>query len=871
MAHGRSMSSQFVTSLVYQPVELLTEYEVEQINGITYNKLAKVEGITPLFPETKFKPSVLSDLMKTDGELEFLIVVTMYNEDKNNFKDTMHGIVQNLKVFESDGLDPNLIACIIIVDGIKPFMQTYKKDDQKIFFSNFFNEQMIKDRFSTDDVINGIKLEENQEIAHCFMTSTNFGLEGCPDLNIVFAVKQLNKRKLNTHLWFFGGFCEMIQPKFIMLLDVGTKPLEASLCALYDVLKTNANIAGVCGEIAPMDPEYSNIVVSAQTVEYTFSHIFDKAMESCLGYIGVLPGAFSAYRWEALAAGPLMNDYFKSMTSPELMNAYNSNIFLAEDRVLSLALVSLPGHQYLLRFVPSAIAETDVPAKLFQLLAQRRRWINGSWFALIDTWRTFSRIKNSDHTRWRKIWFSFQLVYFGVTILFTWVMVGSFYLFTELIFAAIFKGFDQSAGGIMTLTEFLLSVYIAMILLVFMMSLGVKTGRVEGTYRFISFGFSFYMLFTFFCTMYYTFTSNLTVYSWFLVAATIGSYSIGLLITGNTKKVALRTVQFLMMTPIYVNVFQIYAICNIHDCTWGNRPDNLTEEEKAKREDFEHYRTKWVIIWIVSNLVYVKIFETFIQIDSELIALYVLYTMAMILILIRFCGCIAFYFSNWFQNKGSKRYIRLGSVVEANKEDKRILTEIVQKVNRGRAMSQKEIRNSIIGVIEKKAGNNERRQTQFQKDILKMCRKSELLEDDVEEEGYSESIEENSNESDEDCSEYYNANSGKTKKIKKQTKKTKKTNGKSVKKSVRESVRKSVRESKREKKDESKFSPIQSKVDAKIDAKNAEGMINFEDTIQKDPLWENDEEGEESKNQESEVNKYLDMLSLIISNISDSN
>ena len=61
------------------------------------------------------------------------------------------------------------------------------------------------------------------------------------------------------------------------------------------------------------------------------------------------------------------------MTHPEKMNAYNSNIYLAEDRVLSLAIVSKPGSQYLLKFVHTAYAETDVPDKLFVLLSQRRR------------------------------------------------------------------------------------------------------------------------------------------------------------------------------------------------------------------------------------------------------------------------------------------------------------------------------------------------------------------------------------------------------------------------------------------------------------------------------------------------------------------
>lgn len=844
MSHGRSVSSQFVTSLVYQPVELLTEFSTEIINNVTYNKLTKVEGLQPVFPDTKFKPSVLSDLMKMEGEVEFLMVVTMYNEDRVNFVDTMHGVIQNLKVFESDGHDTNLFACIIIVDGIKPFMQTFRKDDQKPFFSNFFCEQMIKDRFGVEDVIDGIKLEENQEIAHCFMTQTNFGLEGCPGINLIFAVKQLNRRKLNTHLWFFGGFCEMIQPKFVQLLDVGTKPMSNALCHLYDVLKTNPNIAGVCGEIAPMDPEISNIVVSAQTVEYTFSHIFDKAMESCLGYIGVLPGAFSAYRWEALQNGPLMEDYFKSMTMPEIMNAYNSNIFLAEDRVLSLALVSKPGNQYLLRFVHTSIAETDVPAKLFQLLSQRRRWINGSWFALIDTWRTFGRIKNSDHTRWRKIWFSLQLTYFGITILFSWVMVGSFYLFTELIFSTIFQGYD-SGGQIMTLSEFLLSLYIAMILLVFMMSLGVKTGRVEGTYRFLSFGFAFYMFFTFCCTTYYTFTSNLTIYSWFLVGATLGSYAVGLIITKNVKKIALRSLHFLLMTPIYVNVFQIYAICNIHDCTWGNRPDNLTEEEKAKREEFEYYRTKWVIIWIVSNLTYVKMFETFIALDSKLLALYVLYTMAIILILVRFAGCIAFYCNIFFENRGGKRYIRLGNANDANGMDKQLLTEIVSRVNKGRTMTQKEFKNSILGVLEPRAST--RRATAFQKNLVKILKKNELYEEEAE----SESVIDSQN------SEYESDSYGAQRSAKIQRRKT------SV-RDVRRSTVVKANKSKRQK-EESKFSMAESKIVAK---KNAAGVMNFEDSIQNDAPWNNEPEDESSKDINSEDIRNLNELSLFISDVS---
>lgn len=92
-----------------------------------------------------------------------------------------------------------------------------------------------------------------------------------------------------------------------------------------------------------------------------------------IGYISVLPGAFSAYRWVALSGDPLWKDYFKSLCHPELMDAFHSNIYLAEDRVLCMSLVSVPGKNYILRYVRKSIAETDVPESLAVLMSQRRR------------------------------------------------------------------------------------------------------------------------------------------------------------------------------------------------------------------------------------------------------------------------------------------------------------------------------------------------------------------------------------------------------------------------------------------------------------------------------------------------------------------
>ena len=40
-----------------------------------------------------------------------------------------------------------------------------------------------------------------------------------------------------------------------------------------------------------------SILVRTQYVEYKVSHYLDKSVESLFGFVSVLPGAFSTFRW----------------------------------------------------------------------------------------------------------------------------------------------------------------------------------------------------------------------------------------------------------------------------------------------------------------------------------------------------------------------------------------------------------------------------------------------------------------------------------------------------------------------------------------------------------------------------------------------
>ena len=92
-------------------------------------------------------------------------------------------------------------------------------------------------------------------------------------------------------------------------------------------------------------------IEKAQLFEYTFAHIFDKAFESMFGFIAVLPGAWSAYRWDALEKDELLEkEYLKTVLDPDysFKTVKEANQILAEDRLLCLAIFTKKDCNYTL-------------------------------------------------------------------------------------------------------------------------------------------------------------------------------------------------------------------------------------------------------------------------------------------------------------------------------------------------------------------------------------------------------------------------------------------------------------------------------------------------------------------------------------------
>jgi chitin synthase len=119
-------------------------------------------------------------------------------------------------------------------------------------------------------------------------------------------------------------------------------------------------------------------------------------------------------------------------------------MYLAEDRVLSYAILANKGQANILSFQCEAIAFVDTPNTFYKMIMQRRRWINGTWFAY---WYTFTNIytdlRQTKHSCIRK--FSILLYLFMLKLIqtiFNWFSPAVYYVYIHAIMRMVSQDLD---------------------------------------------------------------------------------------------------------------------------------------------------------------------------------------------------------------------------------------------------------------------------------------------------------------------------------------------------------------------------------------------------------------------------------------------
>jgi cellulose synthase/poly-beta-1,6-N-acetylglucosamine synthase-like glycosyltransferase len=95
------------------------------------------------------------------------------------------------------------------------------------------------------------------------------------------------------------------------------------------------------------------------------------------------------------------------------------------DLIPSLALIVIDCFDRILKYVKGAIGETDVPDALPEFISQRRRWLNGSFFASTYAIAHIGQIMRSGQSMGRKVTLMFETVYNIINMVFAWFSIVS--------------------------------------------------------------------------------------------------------------------------------------------------------------------------------------------------------------------------------------------------------------------------------------------------------------------------------------------------------------------------------------------------------------------------------------------------------------
>ncbi|KPM40316.1 Chitin synthase 2 [Neonectria ditissima] len=542
---------------------------------------------------------------RTTRETELFICITMYNEDEIGFTRTMYAVMKNISHFCSRTRSrtwgetgwQKIVVCIVS-DGRE---KIHPRTLDALAAMGVYQDGIAK------NYVNNRAVQ-----AHVYEYTTQVSLDadlkfkgaekGIVPCQMIFCLKEKNQRKLNSHRWFFNAFGQALNPNVCILLDVGTKPGGNSLYHLWKAFDTDSNVAGACGEIKAMKGKFGinllNPLVASQNFEYKMSNILDKPLESVFGYITVLPGALSAYRFHALqndetGHGPL-SQYFKGETlHGQHADVFTANMYLAEDRILCWELVAKRSERWVLKYVKGCTGETDVPDTVPEFISQRRRWLNGAFFAAVYSLVHFKQIWQTDHTIARKVLLHIEFVYQFIQLMFTFFSLANFYLTFYFVAGGLTdKKIDPFGHNIATVIFHILR-YSCVLLIAtqFILSLGNRPQGAKKLYLISMIIYGVIMVYTTFATIYIIvkqFTSKdndisvgSNVFTNLIVSimSTIGMYFAMSILYLDPWHMITSSAQYFLLLPSYICTLQVYAFCNTHDVTWGTKGDNIMKTD----------------------------------------------------------------------------------------------------------------------------------------------------------------------------------------------------------------------------------------------------------------------------------------------------
>ncbi|OCF42866.1 chitin synthase [Kwoniella heveanensis CBS 569] len=585
------------------PTMLLDQCPIREGNEFTKMRYTAVTCDPNDFMEDKY--TLRQRLYDPPRQTELFIVITMYNEDDVLFCRTMRGVMQNIahlctrsksKTWGKDGWK-KVVICIVADGRLKINPRTRSVLAALGAYQDGVGKNVVNGKPVTAHVY-----EYTTQLSITSNGKIGPGGSNTVPIQIIFCMKEKNQKKINSHRWFFNAFGACLRPNVCVLLDVGTQPGPDSIYHLWKAFDINSSVGGACGEIVALKGMFwknlLNPLVAAQNFEYKMSNILDKPLESIFGYITVLPGAFSAYRYIALlnddrGNGPLKQYFIGETMHGSGAGIFAANMYLAEDRILCWELVSKRQCKWKLHYVKSAYAITDVPDAVPELVAQRRRWLNGSFFAAIHSIVHFGYLYRSSHTFTRKLFLHVELVYQTLSMIFAWFALGNFYI-AFFVLTSSLNSLGKAWKYVNTPLHYL---YIALLLWCFLLALGNRPAGSKIGYTSSMVGFALITVYMLFAAIYLAvrgiqditadgsvdandiFGNKIFRNIVLSLIATYGLYIVSSLLALEPWHMITSFLQYLLLAPSYINVLNVYAFCNVHDVSWGTKGSDKVSED----------------------------------------------------------------------------------------------------------------------------------------------------------------------------------------------------------------------------------------------------------------------------------------------------
>jgi chitin synthase len=224
-----------------------------------------------------------------------------------------------------------------------------------------------------------------------------------------------------------------------------------------------------------------------------------------------------------------------------------------------------------------------------EFVSQRRRWLNGAFFAAVYSLVHFRQIWHTDHTVGRKILLHIEFIYQFIQLLFTYFSLANFYLTFYFVAGSLADPALDPFGHNIGKYIFVILRYTCVLLICtqFILSMGNRPQGARKLYFGSMIIYAIIMAYNTFACLYivvhqlkknsgslkigHNLFTNLIV----SLASTIGLYFLMSFLYLDPWHMFTSAAQYFLLLPSYICTLQVYAFCNTHDVTWGTKGDNV--------------------------------------------------------------------------------------------------------------------------------------------------------------------------------------------------------------------------------------------------------------------------------------------------------